>query len=745
MIHFDASDKKQKIVAVFLVVILILLVSQRTFSQFKVVGYMPSWSGSAADIQYSKLTHINYAFIRPTTTGGLTAVDQPGKLQEIVSRAHAANVKVGIAVGGWSDLNNADFQSMAANATYRSNFINNLINLINTYQLDGVDMDWEYPVDGSDPANFSTLMSELGSAMRARGKFLTAAVAAQGYYAGGILSSVFPSVDFLNLMVYDGGSGADHSPYSYAVSSLDYWVNTRGLPASKAVLGVPFYARPSWKAFRTLVAEGANPFADTYNGDYYNGITTIKSKTNLAFDRNIGGIMFWEISQDASGANSLISAIDEVVRQRTGNPQTQSPYGGTVRTIPGTIEAEHYDVGGEGVAYHDLTNGNSGNVFRTDHVDIEGTSDSGAGYNVGWVQAGEWLEYTVNVTAAGTYSLQLRVAAISSGKSLHVEMNGVNISGAVSVPNTGAWQNWQTVTVNTSSLTTGQKVMRIYMDTDGFNINKVIFSTIGTNPPPSVSITSPANGATFTAPASVTINATASDNGSIAKVEFFRGTTKLGEDTSSPYSFVWSNVAAGSYTLTAKATDNQNAATTSSAVNITVGSSSGSCSNVAQYVENGGYVAGSRVKNVGNQYECKPYPYSGWCNGAAWAYAPGTGTYWTDAWTLVGSCSGRMSTDGEPAAEGEGIFDLASGEVNIYPNPRKRVSGHDVVIAFESAPGAIAIDLTDINGMQHLERRFEKLKEKNITIRLPDVPAGLYFIRIRSTHRSWVKKYVITD
>src|SRR5687767_8757500 len=118
---FASLDGRGRVVVTFIVVVLILIMSQQAFSQFKVVGYMPSWSGTAAEIQYSKLTHINYSFIRPTTTGGLTAVDQPAKLSDIVSRAHAVGVKVGIAVGGWSDLNNVDFQTMAANATYRSN------------------------------------------------------------------------------------------------------------------------------------------------------------------------------------------------------------------------------------------------------------------------------------------------------------------------------------------------------------------------------------------------------------------------------------------------------------------------------------------------------------------------------------------------------------------------------------------------------------------------------------------------
>jgi hypothetical protein len=91
------------------------------------------------------------------------------------------------------------------------------------------------------------------------------------------------------------------------------------------------------------------------------------------------------------------------------------------------------------------------------------------------------------------------------------------------------------------------------------------------NNPPTVSLTSPAQNSTFTAPATVGFAATASDSdGTITKVEFFQGSTKVGEDTTSPYTFNWTNVAAGSYVLTARATDNGGATATSSAVNITV-------------------------------------------------------------------------------------------------------------------------------------------------------------------------------
>jgi hypothetical protein len=100
-----------------------------------------------------------------------------------------------------------------------------------------------------------------------------------------------------------------------------------------------------------------------------------------------------------------------------------------------------------------------------------------------------------------------------------------------------------------------------------------VFTGTG-NPPPSVAITSPASNATFIANSNITINADASDDETVSKVEFFHGTTKLGEDLSAPFTFTWNTVGAGSYVLTAKATDNDNAITTSAEVNITVSASS---------------------------------------------------------------------------------------------------------------------------------------------------------------------------
>ncbi len=253
---------------------------------------------------------------------------------------------------------------------------------------------------------------------------------------------------------------------------------------------------------------------------------------------------------------------------------TQAPYGSAPATIPGKIEAENYDLGGSGVAYNDATPGNDGGQYRSDDVDIEVTTDAGGGYDIGYTAAGEWIEYTVNVTAAGKYDFAVRVAATATGKSMHIEMNGVNVTGSISIPNTGDWQAWQTVTVPNITLASGKQIMKVVMDTDGFNLNYInVTASVVTpaNVAPTVSLTAPANNATYTVPASVTLTANAADSdGSISKVDFYSGSTLLFSDASAPYTYTWTNVAAGTYTITAKATDNSSAVTTSAAVLITV-------------------------------------------------------------------------------------------------------------------------------------------------------------------------------
>ncbi len=162
-----------------------------------------------------------------------------------------------------------------------------------------------------------------------------------------------------------------------------------------------------------------------------------------------------------------------------------NPYSGTPAPIPGTIQAENFNTGGEGVAYHDSDTTNSGGQYRTSEgVDIEATTDTGAGYNVGWTAAGEWMKYTVNVASSGTYNLNFRVASAQAGGTFHLEVDGANVSGTMTVPNTGGWQVWTTLTKTGVSLSAGQHILRWVTDAAGGNYNWMSFASSGTGPTP---------------------------------------------------------------------------------------------------------------------------------------------------------------------------------------------------------------------------------------------------------------------
>lgn len=282
-------------------------------AQFRVVGYLPAWRGDINPAQLAQLTHVNYAFLHPTATGNLEPLQDPAKLRRLVAAAHAANVRVLISVGGWHDGNHSAFDSIGANPNYTRAFVTNLMRFAQDYQLDGIDMDWEHP-DANTASGYAELMRQLAAQLHPQGKLLTAAVAGGTWGGPGILGSVFESVDFLNIMAYDAPPPT-HSTYADAVQTLAYW-QARGLPPSKTVLGVPFYGQPGGVAFSALLSQGADPQTDKLAGVGYNGLATMKNKTKLALDK-ASGIMIWELSQDALGTNSLLTAISQEIQRRT--------------------------------------------------------------------------------------------------------------------------------------------------------------------------------------------------------------------------------------------------------------------------------------------------------------------------------------------------------------------------------------------------------------------------------------------
>jgi hypothetical protein len=260
---------------------------------------------------------------------------------------------------------------------------------------------------------------------------------------------------------------------------------------------------------------------------------------------------------------------------------TQTPFGGVPFAVPGSIEAEDFDTGGEGIAYHDAVAGNAGGQYRTDtDVDI---ITNGLGYAINNFQTGEWLEYTINVTQPGTHRLELHVSSEYTTSRWHAEIDGVAATGSVPVPHTGLWGIFQWVGVDNVSFTAGQHVLRIYADQEYFNFDAIRVVASSDTTPPTVSITSPASGSTVSG--TITVSATASDNMGVAGVQFFVDGASLGaEDTTAPYAVTWDTTAAanGAHTLTATARDAAGNTATSAPVSVTV--SNGSASGRTFYV-----------------------------------------------------------------------------------------------------------------------------------------------------------------
>ena len=293
-------------------------------NSFKIVSYFPSYRDPAgvADSKFKMITHLFYAFLNPNTDGSLAALEQPGRFTAVMQKARANGVKTAISISGTKSI----FVTMAASATARNLFVKNVLTFAKTNNLDGVDMDWEYPSTSDGSAdNYVLLMKELSDSLHKYHKFLSAAIT-PGVYAGsirdGLKSEVFPAVDFFNIMVYDGigwdkNEPVQHASYNMAVASLNYWLSTRGMPKEKAVLGIPTYgknANNSAKAYRDFVTAGADVSLDNALINnvqfYFNGTITTKKKAKLAKDV-ANGVMFWEFYHDDNGDKSIIRAAND--------------------------------------------------------------------------------------------------------------------------------------------------------------------------------------------------------------------------------------------------------------------------------------------------------------------------------------------------------------------------------------------------------------------------------------------------
>lgn len=155
-------------------------------------------------------------------------------------------------------------------------------------------------------------------------------------------------------------------------------------------------------------------------------------------------------------------------------PPPQAPFRGGPYGIPGVIEAENYNVGGEGSSYHDSDDFNHGCAYRpSDGVDIAAYPDGG--YSVFWIDADEWMNYAVLVAQTNFYTIGFRYTTPFNGRTCHLEIDGQNITGSIFLPYTGGWNNWQTTFISNISIPSGQHILKFVAETDGINLDYLVF------------------------------------------------------------------------------------------------------------------------------------------------------------------------------------------------------------------------------------------------------------------------------
>ena len=298
---------------------------------FKIVGYYPLDQAMKADtsqVPYNKLTHIMLAFINPDSSGKFN--DDFTALTPFIKAAHNHHVKVLYSIGGGSYQ--GQYHALLKQDK-RRDLIKNFVLKVTQHDADGIDVDLEsgYAFGSETDPNYGIFIKELAQALKSKNKLITAALPSS---PGNVVTNdVLTQFDFINIMSYDHTGpwardrAGNHASYIDAMDDLNYYLNTLKVPKEKLVLGVPFYGHGfgpeltdpviPWMSYKEIVSnyEGAE-WVDHWhfpNGYimYYNGIPTIKHKTQLAKEK-AAGIMIWELMYDApQGGKSLLNAINE--------------------------------------------------------------------------------------------------------------------------------------------------------------------------------------------------------------------------------------------------------------------------------------------------------------------------------------------------------------------------------------------------------------------------------------------------
>lgn len=291
-------------------------------TKLRVLGYLPSsrnWSEGLAAVDFNRITDLNLAFINPDANGNFV---QDDAYRQITEKAHDHQVRVFLSLGGGSG---PPHLAPLMTADRRGKLVADLVEMAVRYNFDGIDVDIENDLINAD---YAPLVYALALELKAKKKLMTAALASWNNHL--LHDSTLQRYDFINIMSYDRtgpwnlNRPGQHSPFSMVQNDFNYFNQTRGIPASKLLIGLPFYGYgfgpgvPQSMSYKNIImtypgSESTDSVKVADGGTlYYNGIPTIKQKVNFALSNKASGLMIWQLLGDSNDERSLLKAINDI-------------------------------------------------------------------------------------------------------------------------------------------------------------------------------------------------------------------------------------------------------------------------------------------------------------------------------------------------------------------------------------------------------------------------------------------------
>lgn len=328
----------------------IFILPLNVLAQTKVIGYLPGYQDiktQVDQIDLTKISHLTLAFLHPDKKGNFRANGQPvcmvgkhgktlssAEIDYVINKVHQAGKKVLISIGGAAYPSCAGDWATLLNENNRQSTIEHLLDFVDSYQFDGLDIDIEGRLLTQIDQNghFVPFIEQLKLHFAKHNKLLSAAT---GSYQGGMMPEAsLKYFDFVSIMSYDaigptwGPAGVEHSTLSKAKADISLW-RSKGLTKEKIILGLPFYGYGFGKyqaeyRFREILEQFGKEKSQTdlinnncADCDYitFNGYQTIKAKTQLAIEQ-AGGVMIWELSHDRHDELGLLHLIDQTIKQQ---------------------------------------------------------------------------------------------------------------------------------------------------------------------------------------------------------------------------------------------------------------------------------------------------------------------------------------------------------------------------------------------------------------------------------------------